>query len=77
MASLRRQALRLLAAADMAVSVWADGIRQGAEKRVGSHDSETVVTDDIYGQALALYRLVHNPAEAFADHAEQIERGGR
>ncbi|OXM74547.1 hypothetical protein [Amycolatopsis thermalba] len=69
--------MRKLAEAELAVSDWADVIRQGAERRVGSHDAEAVVADAAYSQALALFRLVGNAAAAFTAHAEEIERGGR
>ncbi|WP_435120171.1 hypothetical protein [Amycolatopsis thermoflava] len=73
----RSRAAQKLAEAEQAVSDWADGIRQGAERRVGSSEPDDVVTDAAYSQALALFRLVRNAATAFADHAEQIERGDR
>ncbi|WP_157358559.1 hypothetical protein [Amycolatopsis sp. ATCC 39116] len=77
MADFRRLAVRKLAEAEQAVSEWADVIRQGAERRLGSGEAEDVVADAAYGQALALFRLVRNAATAFTEHAEQIERGGR
>ncbi|MEU0512590.1 hypothetical protein [Amycolatopsis sp. NPDC006125] len=73
----RRRALQHLHRAELAAAEWADDIRQGAEARVGSHEADAVITDALYNEALDLYRQIRMAAEAFAEHAARIERGGR
>lgn len=72
-----RRVLEHLRRAETAAAEWADDIRQVAEARVGSCDTDAVLTDARYNAALDLYRQIRLAVEACAEHASHIERGER
>lgn len=75
LAASRRRTARALEKARAGVQLWTDLVRQAAEARVGSGESEGVLDDPAYWDAVVVWAQMRDAITAFEATATRIEEG--